>query len=100
MVIPARERRRAKIREGDHVEVRTETEGFLTIRKVPSLKYVQQKMAGRLPQWSKYEGKADKILVQEVRRKAVKDLLDLAKSAPKVPKDTSTRMIRQVREER
>ncbi len=62
MVIPSRERRKAKIMEGDRVEIRTEHEGFMTIKKVPSLKDVQEKMAGRLPQWSKLEGKADKIL--------------------------------------
>ncbi len=35
----------------------------MTIKKVPNLKDVQKKMAGRLPQWNKLEGKADKVLV-------------------------------------
>jgi len=66
MVIPSRERRKAKIREGDRLEIRAEGEGLMTIKKVPSLKDVQEKMAGRLPQWSRLEGKADKILEREV----------------------------------
>jgi len=67
MVIPSRERRKAKIKEGDRVEISAEGEGLLTIKKVPNLKDIQEKMAGRLPQWSKLEGKADKILEREVK---------------------------------
>lgn len=67
MVIPSKERRKAKIREGDRLEIRAEGEGLMTIKKVPSLKDVQEKMAGRLPQWSRLEGKADKILEREVK---------------------------------
>lgn len=63
MVIPSRERRKAKIKEGDRVEIRAQGEGLMTIRKVPDLKDIQKKMGGRLPQWNKLEGKADKVLV-------------------------------------
>ncbi|KPV63873.1 MAG: hypothetical protein AOA66_0602 [Candidatus Bathyarchaeota archaeon BA2] len=31
------------------------------IRKAPSLKEVQIKMAGKLPQWNELEGKADEL---------------------------------------
>lgn len=67
MVIPSSERRKAKIKEGDHVEIRAEGDGLLRIKKVASLKDVQEKMAGRLPQWSKLEGKADKLLERELK---------------------------------
>jgi len=39
----------------------------MTIKKVTNLKDIQKKMAGRLPQWSKLEGKADKILEREMK---------------------------------
>lgn len=66
LVIPAEERRRAEIREGDHVEVAAKEVGLLIIKKVPSLKDVQEKMAGRLPQWSELEGKADELIEKEL----------------------------------
>jgi len=40
------------------------------VRKILSLEKVQKKMAGRLPQWSELEGKADKLILQEIRRKS------------------------------
>jgi len=67
MVIPSRERKKAKINEGDRVEIRAEGDGLLRIKKVASLKDIQEKMAGRLPQWSKLEGKADKLLERELK---------------------------------
>jgi len=69
LVIPAEERRRAGIGEGDRVEVKLEEEGVIMVRKIPSLERVQRKLAGRLPQWSRLEGKADKLVLQEVRGK-------------------------------
>ena len=69
LVIPAEERRRAGIGEGDRVEVKFEEEGVILVRKIPSLEKVQRKLAGRLPQWSRLEGKADKLVLQEVRSK-------------------------------
>jgi len=67
IVIPSRERKKAKINEGDRVEIRAEGDGLLRIKKVASLKDIQEKMAGRLPQWSKLEGKADKLLERELK---------------------------------
>ena len=69
LVIPAEERRKAGIGEGDRVEVKFEEEGVILVRKIPSLEKVQRKLAGRLPQWSSLEGKADKLVLQEVRGK-------------------------------
>jgi len=65
LVIPVTERRRAGIDEGDRVEVRFEGEGTILVRKIPSLKKIQKKMAGRLPAWSELEGKADKLVLRE-----------------------------------
>ncbi|HYY90668.1 MAG TPA: AbrB/MazE/SpoVT family DNA-binding domain-containing protein [Candidatus Dormibacteraeota bacterium] len=69
LVIPAEERKRAGIGEGDRVEVRFEDEGVILVRKIPSLEKVQKKLAGRLPQWSRLEGKADELILREVRNK-------------------------------
>lgn len=66
LVIPAEERKRAEIGEGDHVGVAAKEVGLLIIRKVPSLKDVQEKMAGRLPQWSELESKADELIEKEL----------------------------------
>ena len=68
LVIPARERRRAGIEEGDHVEVVSEGLGLIVVRRVPSLKEVQRRFEGRLPQWSDLEGLADELLSGEMRR--------------------------------
>ncbi|MEM3117703.1 MAG: AbrB/MazE/SpoVT family DNA-binding domain-containing protein [Nitrososphaerales archaeon] len=70
MVIPSRERKKAKIKEGDRLEIRVEGEGFMTIKKIANLKDIQEKMAGRLPQWSKLEGKADKVLERETKSRS------------------------------
>ena len=66
LVIPAKERRKAKIREGDRVEVIAKEAGLLVIKKILSLKDVQGKMAGKLPQWSELEGKADELIEKEL----------------------------------
>jgi len=66
LVIPAKERKRAEIEEGDRVEVIAEKSGLLIVKKIPRLREVQRKMAGKLPQWSELEGKADELLEKEL----------------------------------
>ncbi len=65
LVLPAEERRKAEIGEGDRVEVVAREEGLLLVRKVKSLKEIQRRMAGRLPQWRELEGAADEIAEAE-----------------------------------
>ena len=65
LVLPAEERRKAEIGEGDRVEVVAREEGLLLVRKVKSLKEIQRRMAGRLPQWRELEGTADEIAEAE-----------------------------------
>ncbi len=65
LVLPAEERRKAEIGEGDRVEVMARDAGLLVVRKVRSLKDIQKKMAGRLPQWTELEGTADDIAERE-----------------------------------
>jgi len=67
LVIPSEERRRAKIEEGDRVEVVARGSGVLVLRRVPTLKEIQKKMAGRLPQWRDLEGKADELAEKEAK---------------------------------
>jgi hypothetical protein len=43
-------------------------EGFILVRKIPSLEKVMKKMAGRLPQWSELEGEADELVLREARK--------------------------------
>jgi len=38
------------------------------VREDASLRKVRKKMAGRLPQWSELEGKADELVLRETRR--------------------------------
>jgi len=66
LVIPAKERKKAEIEEGDRVEVFAQESGLLIVKKIPRLKEVQQRMAGKLPQWSELEGKADELLEKEL----------------------------------
>lgn len=68
LVLPSKERRRAKIEEGDQVEVRAQQEGLLIVKKVPTLKMVQERIRGKLPQWAELEGKADRLLELESSR--------------------------------
>ncbi len=65
LVLPAEERRKADIGEGDRVEVMARDPGLLVVRKVRSLKEIQKRMAGRLPQWTQLEGTADDIAERE-----------------------------------
>ncbi|MGC9346040.1 MAG: hypothetical protein ACP5ER_04530, partial [Candidatus Bathyarchaeales archaeon] len=60
------ERRKAAIQEGDYVEVTARETGLIFIRKTPNLKEIQRKMAGKLPQWSQLEGKADEFVEKEI----------------------------------
>jgi len=68
LVIPAEARRRAGIKEGDHVDVTVRESGLLLVKKVPSLGEVQEIMAGKLPQWDELEGKADELIERAVKR--------------------------------
>lgn len=65
LVIPSQERRKAKITEGDRVEVAAEGLGEIRLKKLTSLAEVQRKMRGQLPAWDKLEGKADTLLFKE-----------------------------------
>jgi AbrB family looped-hinge helix DNA binding protein len=65
VVIPSKERKKAEIKEGDYVEITARETGLILIRKAPSLKEIQTKMAGKLPQWDELEGKADELLEKE-----------------------------------
>ena len=69
LVLPAEERRKAEIVEGDRVEVMARDAGILVVRKVKSLKEIQKRMAGRLPQWTELEGTADRIAEREATGK-------------------------------
>jgi AbrB family looped-hinge helix DNA binding protein len=66
VVIPSKERKRAEIREGDYVEVTARETGLILIRKTPSLKEIQKKMSGKLPQWNELEGKVGELIEKEV----------------------------------
>jgi len=66
VVIPAKERKKAEIQEGDYVEVTAGETGIILIRKTPTLKEVQAKIAGKLPQWNELEGEADELLEAEL----------------------------------
>jgi len=67
MVIPSEERKKAKINEGDRVQVIALREGELLVKRTPSLKDIQRRMAGKLPQWNELEGKADELLTKELK---------------------------------
>jgi AbrB family looped-hinge helix DNA binding protein len=66
VVIPSKERKKAEIKEGDYVEITASETGQILIKKAPSLKQIQTKMAGKLPKWDELEGKADELLEKEV----------------------------------
>lgn len=69
LVLPSKERRRAKIEQGDRVEVKAQEQGVLLIRKVPTLKMIHERIGGKLPQWPELEGQADRLLELEGKRK-------------------------------
>lgn len=59
--------------QGDIVEVKAQQEGVLVVRKIPSLKTVQEKIREKkLPQWSELEGKADRLIEMESKRKKMR----------------------------
>ncbi len=66
LVIPSGERKKARIREGDRVEVEADENGLIIVKKVPTLREVQERLAGRLPQWNELEGKADELIEKEL----------------------------------
>ena len=66
LVIPSKERKRAKITEGDRLQVEAQGPGAILPKKLPSLAEVQKKMRGRLPAWSQLEGKADRLIMAEL----------------------------------
>jgi len=65
LVIPSAEREKARIREGDRVEVQANGTGLIIVKKVPRLTEVRKKLTGKLPQWPELEGKADELLKKE-----------------------------------
>ncbi len=65
LVLPSYEREKADIKEGDRVEVVAQGKGVVLMKKVPSLKDVRKKLSGKLSQWEKLEGSADKLLEKE-----------------------------------
>ncbi|MEM3083761.1 MAG: hypothetical protein QXU32_12515 [Nitrososphaerales archaeon] len=66
--------------------------------KVP--KELKKRMKELPIKWSEIIRKTiEKEISTYERRKAVKDLIDTVASAPKVPKGTSTKIIKEVREE-
>jgi len=66
LVIPTKERNKADIAEGDDVEIVARESGLIVIKKALSLKKIQQKLAGKLPQWRELEGSVDEVLDREV----------------------------------
>ncbi len=66
--------------------------------KVP--KELKQKMKKLPIKWSEVIRKTIELEISTYeRRKVVKDLIDLVASAPKVPKGTSAKIIKEIREE-
>ena len=51
------------------MKLQFEREGVILVRKISSLEKVRKKMAGRLPQWSQLEGKADELVLRETRKR-------------------------------
>lgn len=67
LVLPSAERKKARIEEGDKVEVEAKGEGLLLVKKVSNLNEIRRKVSGRLPQWTELEGRADSLLQKETR---------------------------------
>ncbi len=65
MAIPSAEREKARLKEGDRVEVQANAAGLLTVKKVPNISEVRKKLAGKLPQWPELESKAEELLENE-----------------------------------
>ncbi len=68
LVIPRSVRKKAEIEKGDVVEVVALGRGKILLRKADDLAGVRKMVAGRLPQWSELEGKADALLDRETQR--------------------------------
>jgi len=56
------------VERGDVVEVVALGKGEILLRKADDLAGVRKMVAGRLPQWSELEGKADALLQREMDR--------------------------------
>ncbi len=68
LVIPSSVRKKADVKRGDVVEVVALRKGEILLRKADDLAGVRKMVAGRLPQWSELEGKADTLLRREMER--------------------------------
>ncbi len=66
LVIPKTIREKAEIQKGDVVEIVPLGKGEILLRKADDLGGVRKMVAGRLPQWSKLEGRADSLLDKEI----------------------------------
>jgi AbrB family looped-hinge helix DNA binding protein len=65
LVIPSEQRRKARIEEGDQVEIQATGAGSLVLTKLPRIEEVRKKLSGKLPQWQELEGLADELLEKE-----------------------------------
>ena len=68
LVIPSSVRKKASLERGDVVEVVALRKGEILLRKTDDLTGVMKMVAGRLPQWSELEGRADTLLQREMQR--------------------------------
>jgi len=68
LVIPSSVRKKANVGKGDVVEVVALGKGEILLRKADDLVGVRKMVAGRLPQWSELEGRADTLLERKVQR--------------------------------
>ena len=65
LVIPKSVRKQVSVDRGDVLEVVALRRGEILLRKADDLAGVRKMMAGRLPQWSDLEGRADGLLDRE-----------------------------------
>jgi len=68
LVIPKGVRDKACIASGDVLEIVALGKGEILLRKADDIDAVRKMVAGRLPQWAKLEGRADRLLDREMRR--------------------------------
>ncbi len=65
LVIPKSVRKQVSVDRGDVLEIVALRRGEILLRKADDLAGVRKMMAGRLPQWSDLEGRADDLLDRE-----------------------------------
>ena len=65
LVIPKSVRKQVSVDRGDVLEIVALRRGEILLRKADDLAGVRKMMAGRLPQWSDLEGRADGLLDRE-----------------------------------